>query len=140
MRAWGSRTLPVASAINAICSLSNTLIWSDVLVNAEKVIWIVLPLNFHKAIVIISVGCFDPVDSLVHHEVYVGAPQAVRMQCRPVVFGPGRYLFGVCWVRIYSDNDHRPLRIAITESSFVAVHAAHRTVYRIKMHGRFESG
>jgi hypothetical protein len=36
---------------------------SDVLLNSEEVIWIVFPLNIHQTIVIVSVGCFDSVES-----------------------------------------------------------------------------
>jgi hypothetical protein len=35
--------------------------------------WIVLPFDFSQSIVVVSVGRFDPIDSFIHHEVYVGA-------------------------------------------------------------------
>ncbi len=49
----------------------------DILVNAKKVLWIVLSLNFYKPIVIISVSRFDTVESLVHHEVYISTAQTI---------------------------------------------------------------
>src|SRR6266446_4420041 len=61
------------------------------------------------------------------------------MQRRPIVFRPGRNLSCVCRVRIDSNNNHRPLRVTITEGGLVAVDAARRAVHRIKLHCRMKS-
>jgi hypothetical protein len=40
----------------------------DILVDAEKVIWIVLPFNLRQPIVVVSIGRFDAFDAFFHHE------------------------------------------------------------------------
>ena len=69
------------------------LLRSDILVDVEKVIRIVLPLNLRQSIVVVAVGRFDPVDSFFHHEIYVGASQCVGMDGFPIFLGPRRNRF-----------------------------------------------
>jgi hypothetical protein len=52
---------------------------SDILVNVEKVIQIVLPLNFRQSIIVVPVCRFDPIESFIHHEVYVGASTGAQL-------------------------------------------------------------
>ncbi len=106
----------------------------------EKVIWIVFPLNFHQAIVIVPVGRFDPVDSFLHHEVYVGAAHAVGMECLPIVFRPSRDLFGIRRFWIDSGDHHRPLRVAITKRGLVTVDPARRAVYWLSVQITAQTG
>ena len=80
--AYGRMSRIVASAPCPTCPFAvsqrqqrpmSRLLRPDVLVNAEKIVRIVLPFNFRQSIIVVAVGRFDPVDSFIHHEVYVRA-------------------------------------------------------------------
>ncbi len=54
-------------------------LWRDVLVQVEKVGWVILGLQGGQAVVVVPVGRLDAVLSLIHQEVHIGRTQRVRV-------------------------------------------------------------
>ena len=109
---------------------------SDVLVDVEKVIRIVLPLNFRQSIVVVAVGRFNPVDSFFHHEIYVSASQCVGMNGFPVFLGPRRNRFRLGRVGTDTRDDHRPRRVPERPGRLALPDAVDCAVDRIVVHQR----
>src|SRR5947207_10578303 len=70
-------------------SLSGCSAGTDVLVHVEEVVRVVLCLGLRQPLVVAAVGGLNPLLSLLHHEVDVGAAEGVWMKRLPVVDGPG---------------------------------------------------
>ena len=53
------------------------LVRLNVLVNLEKVGWIVFALNLYESVIVVAISRFDSIGSFVHHEVHI-APRDYR--------------------------------------------------------------
>ena len=53
------------------------LVRFNVLVNLEKVGWIVFALNLYESVIVVAISRFDSIGSFVHHEVHI-APRDYR--------------------------------------------------------------
>src|SRR5260370_5251452 len=80
----------------------------DVLVDVEGVVRVVTFLDPGEPVVVAAVGRPDPVLSLAHQEVDVGAPGRAGMQLLPVVAGPLRDAVGVGGAGVHPPRDPGP--------------------------------
>src|SRR5450755_4356744 len=87
----------------------------DVLVDVEHIVRVVAVLDLGEPVIVTSVGRFDPVAALVHHEVDVGAARGGRVQLLPVVPGPLRDEAGVGGVGVDAHDDARPAAVPVGE-------------------------
>lgn len=108
----------------------------DVLVDPEEVSWIVLSLNFQEPVVVIPVGRLDPVDPLIHHEIYVSASHRVGVQRFPISLGPGCERFGFGRVWIYTSDDHGPGRVPEAPGGLGSPDTVNGAVDGIEVHER----
>lgn len=60
----------------------------DVLIDVEEIAGIVLGFDFGKPRIIVSVGGFDVIASLIHHHVDVGAAGREPVQGLPIILRP----------------------------------------------------
>src|SRR6266851_5268652 len=107
----------------------------DVLIHAKEIGGIVLALDGHQALVVVSIGGFDALLTLLfHHEIHIRAACRVRMHILPVLPGPVDDEVPVCRVGIDSHNHLGPGGLAITPRCIVPAHAVRRSVHRIQVH------
>src|SRR5215213_10879850 len=107
-----------------------------VLVDAEEVGWVVLVLYGDQLLEVVAVGGLHALLALVHHEVHVRPAARVGMHRVPVLLRPTDDTFIVIRVRVYANEDRRPLGLTVAEGRLVPAYAVDRPVYRVEVHRR----
>src|SRR5262249_7318240 len=108
---------------------------------AEEVLRIVLRLDEGQPLIIIAVRRANAIFAFsFHHEVYVRAAGAVRMQVLPVAFGPSGYTILVGRIWVHTDDHLAPDGVAIAPGSVFVSRFVRGSIYGIQMHRRVQRG